>query len=127
MEELVMDINWLAVIVGAVIAYALGALWYSPKMFGTRWMEGVGLTKDSMGSPTMPMIAQAVGTFLLAWVIGITERTDALLTALLIALTIAVIIKANGLWAGKSRYAISVESGYVLVMVIVMILTHAVL
>jgi hypothetical protein len=28
------ELNWLAVIVGAVIYFALGALWYSPMLLG---------------------------------------------------------------------------------------------
>ena len=43
MESLMMDVNWLAVGVGTVIAFMLGAAWYSPKMFGKKWAEGVGL------------------------------------------------------------------------------------
>ena len=126
MEELFIDVNWIAVIVGAIVAYGLGALWYSPKMFGTKWMQGVGIPPDSKETMMSGMIAQAVGTFFLAWVIGITETTDSILTAILIAITIAVLIKANGLFVKKSNYAIAVESGYVLVMVIIMIAAHAI-
>ncbi len=63
------------------------------------------------------MLAQAVGTFLLAWVIGITATTDSLALAILIALTIAALVKANGFFTQKSKYAIMMESGYILVMV----------
>ena len=126
-EALTVNVNWLAVIVGAVVAYALGALWYSQAMFGTVWMKGAGLSeKDAKGSMAMPMIAQAVGTFGLAWVIGITETTNALGLAILIALTIAVLIKANGLFAHKSRATIAVESGFVIAMAVVMILAQAI-
>ena len=124
MEELLMDVNWAAVAVGAVLAYALGWLWYSPKLFATKWLEGIRVRPDD-NTPMMPaMIAQAVGTFFLAWVIGITERTDSIFTAILIALTIAILVKANGLFSQKSKYAIMVESGYILAMVVVMILAH---
>jgi len=125
-EEIFMNINWVAVIIGAVAAYALGALWYSPKLFGTGWMKAVGLTPDSKGKVMPAMVTQAVGTFLLAWVIGITETTDSILTAIMIAFTIAVLIKANGLFAGKGSYAIKVEAGYVIAMVAVMVLAHAI-
>ena len=126
MEELTMNVNWLAVCVGAVAAFLVGWLWYSPKLFGTKWAEGVGVTLNDGSSPMMhAMISQAVGTFLLAWVIGITATTDSLALAILIALTIAILIKANGYFAQKSKYAIMVESGFILVMVIVMITAHA--
>lgn len=128
MEALLVNINWIAVIVGAIAAYGLGALWYSPKMFGKGWMEGVGLTEGDRekGQPVMAMVAQGVGTFLLAWVIGITETTGAIGLAILIAVMVSVLIKANGLFAQKSMYAIKVESGFVLTMVVIMIIAQAI-
>jgi len=126
MEEILANVNWTAVIVGAVVAYALGWLWYSPKMFGTKWMAGVGVSADDKTPMMHAMITQAVGTFLLAWVIGVTETTNSLVTAILITLTIAVLIKANGLFSGKSRYAVVTESGYVLAMVVIMIAAQAI-
>ena len=128
MEELLANVNWIAVVVGAVLAFVLGWLWYSPKMFGVKWAEGVGININDGSGPMMSaMIAQVVGTFLLAWVIGITATTDSLALAILIALTIATLIKANGLLTQKSKYAIMVESGFILAMAVVIILTHAVL
>ena len=34
MGEITSGVNWLAVTVGAVAAFLLGWLWYSPKLFG---------------------------------------------------------------------------------------------
>lgn len=31
-----------AILISAALAFALGWLWYSPKMFGTVWMEAIG-------------------------------------------------------------------------------------
>ncbi|PCI29426.1 twitching motility protein PilT [Candidatus Wolfebacteria bacterium] len=125
MEQILVDVNWTAVIVGAIAAFALGSFWYSPKMFGKKWMKGVGLTAKDANSPAHALFAQAVSTFLLAWVIGVTATTNSLSLAILIALTLSVTIKANGLWAQKSRYAIAVESSYILVMAVIMIAAHA--
>jgi len=48
------DVNWLAVLVAAVINMALGALWYSPVLFGNKWMELIGKTADEIeGDPTI--------------------------------------------------------------------------
>ena len=38
------NINWLAVIVGTVVTFLVGWAWYSPKLFGTRWAEGSGVS-----------------------------------------------------------------------------------
>lgn len=128
MEALLVNVNWLAVIVGAIAAFGLGALWYSPKMFGKGWMEGCGLTEEDAkkGQPMMAMVAQGVGTFLLAWITGITASMNSLGLAILIALMVSVLIKANGLFGKKNMYAIKVESGFILAMVVIMILVQAI-
>jgi hypothetical protein len=126
MEALTADVNWVAVIVGTLVSFALGWLWYSKTLFATKWAAGVGVNiEDGSGPMLKPMIAQLVSTFLLAWVIGVTAATDSLYLAVLIALTIAGIVKANGLFTQKSTYAIVVEAGYIFAMVAVMIATHA--
>ena len=43
MGELTTGVSWLAVIVGAVVSFLVGWLWYSPKLFGPKWAEGVGV------------------------------------------------------------------------------------
>lgn len=127
MEAIITDVNWLAVVVGALVAFLVGWFWYSDKLFGKKWREGIGTGAVSERSTAMPMITQAVGTFLLAWVIGVTEVTDSIYLAILIILTAAVIVKANGLFGMKTKYTIMVEVGYVIVMGAIMVLTHAVL
>ena len=122
-----MNVNWVAVIVGFVVAFGAGWLWYSDMMFGEEVRDGIGIAIDDQTPMAPAMISQAVGTFFLAWVIGITATTDSLMLAILIALTIAVLVKANGFFAQKSKYAIMVESSYILVMVVLMILVHAVI
>lgn len=127
MEALIADVNWLAVVVGAVLSFGLGWLWYSKSMFGEKWAAGSRITMDPNAPMGMALVAQAIATFFLAWVIGITETTNSLSFAILIAITCAGLVEANGLWNKKSYYAIMVESGFILAMVAVMIATHAVL
>lgn len=40
-----MNIDWIATLVSAVSAFVLGGLWYSPLLFGKRWMAENGLTE----------------------------------------------------------------------------------
>ena len=125
MNEIVLNINWLAVIVGAVIAYLLGWLWYSPKVFGIKWMEGVGISYDDSSTvPIAPMVVQAIATFLLAWVVGVTATHNALTTTILIVVTYLFLLTAAGLFVQKSCFAIGVEVTYVIVMVVIMITCH---
>jgi hypothetical protein len=56
-------LNWLAVFLAAGTAFAIGAVWYSTKVFGNAWMMEVGLTKEAIGRGNMPLIFG--GTFVL--------------------------------------------------------------
>ena len=40
--------NYLAIFVVALGVYVLGALWYSPLLFGNQWMKLVGFSKKDM-------------------------------------------------------------------------------
>jgi hypothetical protein len=39
-------INYLAVVVAAVIAFAIGGLWYSPLLFAKQWVKAHGYTEE---------------------------------------------------------------------------------
>lgn len=45
------DINVVGAIAGAVAAMAIGSLWYSPWLFGSRWQRLVGLSDEDIGNP----------------------------------------------------------------------------
>jgi hypothetical protein len=53
------DINWLAVATATIAAFLLGGLWYSKRMFGTRWVQEIGLTEESINQSNM---ARTFGT-----------------------------------------------------------------
>ena len=127
MDELTHNVNWLAVCVGAVIAYLLGWLWYSPKLFAEKWMLGVRVKfTEGDAMPMAAMIVQAIGTFLLAWLIGITAAHEALLTAMLVLFTIVSLLAGNGLYCQKSHGAIAIECGFVVCMVVIMIVCQGI-
>ncbi len=81
---------------------------------------------DGSGPPVVAMIAQATGTFLLAWVVGITAAVNALLTIILIVVTIVVLMIAGGKFSRKSNYAIATETGFVVAMAVVMIVCQGI-
>jgi len=56
-------INWLAVVVATVIAFVFGGLWYSKALFGSAWLEEVGLTEEAVNGANMPRTFG--GTFVL--------------------------------------------------------------
>jgi hypothetical protein len=46
-------INWPAVVVAALSAFAVGGLWYNPKIFGTAWMIDSKLTQEEIKTSNM--------------------------------------------------------------------------
>jgi hypothetical protein len=47
--------NYWAVLVAAIAYMALGALWYSPVLFGKAWMKGIGKTKEQVDAGFSPL------------------------------------------------------------------------
>lgn len=45
-----MDINYLALVVAAIIPLITGFIWYNPKVFGTTWMKESGMTEEKAKS-----------------------------------------------------------------------------
>ena len=117
----------MAVIVSFVLSFVLGWLWYGPKLFGKKWAEGVGVPMGDSGSmPVCAMVTQALGTFCLAWLFGITAASNALLTIILVLITIILLIASNGKFAKKSDTAIIIEVMYIVAMGVVMVVCQGI-
>lgn len=128
MNEITANVNWIAVLVGTVVSFLLGWLWYSPKLFGRKWAEGVGVELGSASSaPAAAMVVQLMATFLLSWVVGVTAARNALMTIILIVLMLVLFIVANGFFGKKSSDAVAVEAGFVVAMAVVMIVIQGIL
>lgn len=61
-----MEINYLAVITGGIVAWVIGSLWYSPLLFGKAWQKEVGMTDEDLKGANMPLI---FGTSLLLMIV----------------------------------------------------------
>jgi hypothetical protein len=57
--EFLDDINWIAVLVGALGYFMLGAIWYSPVGFGKKWIRYTGI------DPTNPEVKKGAGGIML--------------------------------------------------------------
>ncbi len=64
-----MEMNFLALLVAAVVPIIIGFLWYNPKVFGTTWMREAEMTEAKMKSGNMPLIfgLSLLFSFLLAF------------------------------------------------------------
>lgn len=93
------QLNWILLIVAILIVYFLGALWYSPVLFGDKW---AAIINPKFVKPTtekislLPMIYQFVATMILGFVIFVGVRIS-------IPLTILMLVAAAG-WQKASLF-----------------------
>ena len=127
MGELTIGVNWLAVAVGAVAAFLAGWLWYSPKLFGPKWAEGVGVEMGTASDmPVAAMATQMAGLLLMSWFVGVTAVSSALPTVALGTAAFTVLAYSGGLFTRKSAYARNTEAGYWIVSLVIMIVCQAI-
>ena len=122
------DINWLAVFTATISAFLLGGLWYSKKLFGTRWMQEIGLTEESIVQSNTArtfgttlvlqfIAATALAVFLGAdssWLSGLQSG------ALIGLLWIATSYGTTYLFEQRSLYLFMINAGYNVVLFAIM-------
>ncbi len=79
------ELNWLAILVATVAAFALGWLWYGP-LFGKAWLEAIGKTADEIDPSPQPFVITFFTTLLTSIVLaalmsslGMMNLTDGVL------------------------------------------------
>lgn len=128
MGEILSGVNWIAVIAGTVLSFLAGWLWYSPKLFGEKWAEGVGVKMDKASAmPVGAMVSQLIGLLLLSWFVGVMAVSNLLLTTILGGLAFIVLGYSGGMFTQKSAYARAVDAGYWTISLVIMILCQALL
>lgn len=75
------DINYLAVLVAALASMVVGAIYYSPPLFGKAWMKMIGLKpsqakKDQSMGYVLGAIAGLVTAFVLAHILDMTGAEE---------------------------------------------------
>ena len=89
------QLNWLAVIVGAVIYFVLGALWYAPPVLGRAWQRSIGwdpsanppqMSIAAYAVPAIAYLVMAVATAMLAAATG----SDSLESGLMLGLVVGI-------------------------------------
>jgi Protein of unknown function (DUF1761) len=51
-----MQVNFLIILVAALVPLIVGFIWYNPKVLGTAWMSAAGMTEDKMKGVNMPLM-----------------------------------------------------------------------
>ena len=124
MGLLAINVHFLSLIVGAVLSFLLGWLWYSPQVFGVKWAEGSGIKMGAANNmPAEAMGAQGLGLLLMSWFVNAAGGTYGALGV--IAFT--VMGYSGNSFSGKSQYAKCVDAGYWLACFGVMLVVRKVL
>lgn len=108
------DLNWLAVGAGTIAAFGLGMLWFSPMMFGKGWSTGSHNIQPPDSPPVAAMVVQFLGTLALAVVVGLTETTGDILTAIIAILATGLLVAGMDLFSQKTGKATAIDAGYIL-------------
>lgn len=130
-----MGIDYLAIVVAAVVAFAVGALWYGP-LFGRRWAElmQVDFSKNPVGNGNTrrAMAGSFVATLIMVFVLALFEGAigvgtigGGILLALWIWLGFVATIMSNMMWYERKPwqlYAINAAHYLVAIMVAAIIL-----
>ena len=123
-------VNYLAVLVAAIVAFGVGALWYGP-LFGKKWRELMGVGAGSMGSSNMSMsqamvggfIATLVMTYVLATLLivaGAFSITSAVIFAICVWLGFVAMILMNSVWYENRSWALYfINASHYLVAIVV--------
>lgn len=70
---MMVDINWLAVILATVSTMVVGSIWYTPKVFGSKWMQLAkvkpsGKASDAAGAMAVTVLVSFITAYVLAHV-----------------------------------------------------------
>jgi hypothetical protein len=93
------QLNWLAVVVGALVYFALGALWYSPMLFSRAWQRSIGWdetrTPPQQNAMTylVPLVAylvMAIAVGLLAAATGTDELGEGIVLGLVLGIGLSL-------------------------------------
>lgn len=114
------QVNFLAVVLGAVAFFAVGALWYSV-LFGKVWQKEAGMTEEKMGQSNMAMtfvlcfLAELVVSWMLGHLIARTSPPTHVIMMMSVGLGATVMVPAtaiNYLFQRQSLKLFLIDSGH---------------
>ncbi|MDF1478539.1 DUF1761 domain-containing protein [Leifsonia sp. H3M29-4] len=65
------EINYIAVLLASLSSMVVGSIWYTPKVFGNRWMKLSGVTPSGDAKDAIaPIVVTLIVSFITAWVLA---------------------------------------------------------
>ena len=92
-------VNFFAILISAIINVAVGSFWYSPALFGSKWMKYVGLTEKDVERDNSRAVAWSYITTFVGNLIMIYALTFFLLASEAVVVWQSMVI-AFWIWLG---------------------------
>jgi energy-converting hydrogenase Eha subunit A len=87
-------LNWLAIVVATIAYFAIGAIWYTPAVFGKKWMELLKIDPTKMDRSGMGMM-----------------MAQSFVTTLIVCTGLSVLSHLIGLWGAMEGLKLGVLCG----------------
>jgi hypothetical protein len=122
-------ISYLAVLVAAIVKFAIGAGWYSPALFGKQWQQLAGVSEAQVRAGMAPaLVAEAIGDLIMAYVLarfvahyGFGGIGGGLLIGFMAWLGFVATVLVNQVfYERKPQQLVVINGGYTLVSLLVM-------
>lgn len=114
------DVDWMVVIIGAVVIYCLGAVWYMPAVMGKALerAEAGRLIEDPSRKPhKIAFLTEAFYALLLSWFVALLfalqfDRLIFIGIGPIFGLLVVLAMLNAGLWQKRRLRAIAIDVGY---------------
>lgn len=121
------DIHEIAVLVSAILAIAVGSIWYSPLVFGETWMRvsGVRITdfppskRAIFGSVVSALVGNIVALFVLAQFVALARMYGISIwyLASLLLVLFGASLASMALWEKKTFTYVAIHVGYIAIVI----------
>ncbi len=113
------DLDYLAVVVGAIVFMVVGYVWYGP-LFGKQWSAATGQPMDSGMPATDKLITMFIYMFVLSGAINFFGVTDNFEHAIVMGLIFGVLLIGSAaysdvVWSSKNQATWMIDIAYLFV------------
>ena len=128
------DINYVAVVVAALVPMFLGALWYSTALFARPWMKAVDRTQQELKGAQLGYVISALAALLMSYALARIDRwaeVDDLWNGALVGLLVwlgfvATVLAVTTYFSGRPLKLWLINAGYQLVALVLVGAIHGV-
>ena len=102
--DVLAQLNWVAVIVGTVVYFTIGEVWFTPILFGRPWQRSIGwdpsrtapqMNPVTYAVPAVLYLLASIATGMLAAATGSTTFGSGIVLGLVVAVGYALVVIAN--------------------------------